>query len=349
MTEKGRCMTSPWRGSMARLRRRAKPGALTPPPTGPIARRSQETPLVLPGLHAPAPPLSANLRGGLWMLVSVAGATGMTVFVRIASTEMTTPMVAFLRSALGLLFLAPLLLRASPTAGLAMRRPWLHGLRGALIAVALNCGFYAVAVLPVATATILFFLAPIFATALAPVMVGETVGVRRWSAIGVGFLGALVVLRPGAQPIDAGVVAAGVSSLCFATALLIGKTMSAEDGSDAVFASSTVLAAVFTLPPALLFWRLPTEVWLWGALMALAAASALRGYADIRAMAAGEASFVAPISYLRLPAVGLAGWLLFDEAVDAWTWGGGAVIAAATLYIVLREARLKRSRGGVAP
>jgi drug/metabolite transporter (DMT)-like permease len=291
-------------------------------------------------------PISDNLRGGLWMLVSVAGATGMTVFVRIASGELETPMVAFMRSALGVLFLAPLFLRSDPLSRLRMRRPWMHALRGALIAIALNFGFYAVATLPVATATILFFLAPIFATALAPVMVGETVGVRRWAAILVGFLGAMVVLRPGAQPIDAGVIAAALSSLCFAVTLLIGKTMSAEDGSESVFFSSTVLAAVFTLPPALFVWRLPAEAWVWGALFALAAASALRSYADIRSLAAGEASFVAPISYLRLPSVGLAGWLLFGEAVDGWTWAGGAVIAGATLYIVLREARLKRGRGG---
>lgn len=295
------------------------------------------------------PQLSDNLRGGLWMLASVAGATGMTVFVRLASGELSTPMIAFLRSALGLVFLAPLFLRADPAAHLRMRRPWMHALRGALIAVALNCGFYAIAALPVATATILFFLAPIFATALAPLMVGETVGVRRWAAIVVGFLGALVVLRPGAQPVDAGVAAAALSSLCFAVSLLIGKTMSAEDGSAAVYFSSALLAAAFTLPLALVSWRLPAEGWLWGALFALAAASALRSYADIRAMAAGEASFVAPISYLRLPSVGLAGWLLFGEAVDGWTWAGGAVIAGATLYIVLREARLRRSRGGVAP
>ena len=76
-------------------------------------------------------------------------------------------------------------------------------------------------------------------------------------------------------------------------------------------------------------------------LVALTLASSLRGYADIRAMNAGEASFVAPISYLRRPAVALAGWWLVDEAVDVWAWLGGGVIASATLFIALRERAIR--------
>jgi drug/metabolite transporter (DMT)-like permease len=285
--------------------------------------------------------LSANLRGALWMLLSVVGATGMTIGVRAASPELHTAMIAFLRSVLGLLFLAPLFLRRTPPPILRVRRPGLHLLRGALIALALNLGFYSVWKLPVATATILFFLAPIFSTMLAPFLIGEKVGPRRWAAIGVGFLGALIVLRPGLAPIDAGSLAAVGSSLCFAVALLIGKTASRADGPDSVFATSAILAAALTLPLALPQWRLPPDLWVWLVLAGLTCASSLRGYADIRAMNVGEASFVAPVSYLRLPSVALAGWLLFGEAVDGWTWAGGAVIAAATLFIALRERAAK--------
>ena len=290
--------------------------------------------------------LSPNLRGALWMLASVLGATGMTVFVRMLSADMHTAMIAFLRSAVGLAFLAPLLLRADGGRGaLRMRRPHAHLLRGALIAAALNLGFYAIWKLPVAIATILFFLAPIFSTALAPAMAGETVGPRRWAAVLAGFAGALIVLRPGLAPFDPAMLAALGSSLCFALALMIGKRLSAEDGSDAVFASSALLTAALTLPPALLAWSLPETLWLWGLVLALSAMSSLRGYADIRAFAVGEASVVAPVSYLRLPAIGLAGWLLFGETLDLWGLVGGAVIVGATLYIMLRERRLAKAAG----
>lgn len=284
-----------------------------------------------------APPQSANIRGALWMLVSVLGATAMTVFVRLLSPELHTAMIAFLRSVLGLVLLAPLFLGRTPPPLGRLKRPGLHLVRGALIAVAINLGFYSVWRLPVATATILFFLAPVFSTMLAPLLVGEKVGPRRWAAVAAGFAGALIVLRPGAVEIGPGALAAVTSSACFAVALLLGKTASRADGPDAVFASSAILAAVFTLPFALVEWRVPGEPALWAMLVALTLASSLRGYADIRSMNAGEASFVAPVSYLRLPAVALAGWWLFDEGVDGWTWLGGGVIAGAALFIALRE------------
>lgn len=287
--------------------------------------------------------LPDNLRGALWMLLSVTGATGMTIMVRELSPTMHSAMIAFLRSFVGLVFLLPLFTRRDALARLAMKRPGLHLARGVLIALALNTGFYAIWKLPVATATILFFLAPVFSTMLAPLMVGEAVGWRRWSAVGIGLAGALLVLRPDLGGLDLASGAAVASSALFAVSLLIGKIASRDDGSDAVFVSSTLLTVALTLPLALPFWSLPDEGWVWLALLALATASSLRGYADIRAFAIGEASFVGPISFLRLPAVALAGWWLYAERLDALTLAGGAVIAGSTLMIMLREGRARGS------
>jgi drug/metabolite transporter (DMT)-like permease len=286
--------------------------------------------------------LSDNLRGALWMLASVAGATGMTIMVRELSPALHSAMIAFLRSAVGLVFLVPLFLRSDALARLRMRRPWLHLLRGGLIALALNTGFYAIWKLPVATATILFFLAPVFSTMLAPLMVGERVGPQRWSAVALGFVGALVVLRPGTDTLNLASIAAVGSSLLFAVSLLLGKIMTREDGSDAVFLSSALVTVLLTMPMAVPTWTWPTALWVWIALLALAAASSLRGYADIRAFAVGEASFVGPVSYLRLPAVGFAGWWLYGERIDTLTLVGGGIIAGSTLWIMLRESRLGR-------
>lgn len=286
-------------------------------------------------------PISANLNGALWALVSVAGASVMTVGVRELTPEMHTRMIAFLRSAVGVVFLLPLAVRPQALSRVRMRRPWLHLVRGGLIVLALNSGFYAIAHLPLATATILFFLAPVFSTMLAPLMVGETVGLRRWSAVGLGFLGALIVLRPGSGGIDIASVAAVASSLLFATALLMGKTMSREDGSDAVFLSTSLITAVLTLPIALTAWTWPA-LWLtWLFVLMVAGTSALRSYADIRSYAAADASFVAPISYLRLPVIGAFGWWFYAERVDSLTILGGLIIAGATLFILVREHQLR--------
>lgn len=297
---------------------------------------------------APPRALSPNAEGALWMLGSVAGATAMTVAVRILTPDLHTAMLAFLRSALALALVLPFLwrshrsMRRGSARGRLSFKAWpAHLLRGGLIAFALNAGFYAIWQLPMATATILFFMAPIYATILAQLVLGERVGPRRWSAIAMGFLGALVILRPGLEPLSLGMLAALASSLAFAGSLVVGRIASRRDSPDSVFVSSSVLVAVLTLAPAIPYWEIPTALWMWAAIALLVAGSSLRTYADIRAVDAGDLGFVAPFSYLRLLTVGLAGYVWFGETIGWATVAGGAVIIGSTLYISIREARLK--------
>ncbi|MEM1382729.1 MAG: DMT family transporter [Pseudomonadota bacterium] len=299
-----------------------------------------------------------NRRGAAWMLGSIAGATGMTIAVKLLTPELHSAMLAFLRSALGLLLILPILIGAWRKAHRPERpgRPlqftaWpLHLLRGVLISLALNGGFYALWHLPLATATILFFLAPVFATMLAVPVLGEAVGIRRWSAIAIAFLGALMILRPGFGPgISLASAMAVLSSMAFAMTLMVGKLAARADGPDAVFVSSSVVVVFTTLPLALAFWDLPGSGAQWAGVALLVLGSGLRTYSDIQAYAVGEVGFLAPISYLRLVTVGIAGYLLFQETVDLTTVTGGAVIVGATLYIAWREALRGGSAGGGMP
>jgi len=288
-------------------------------------------------------PLPQNAEAALWMLASVTGASAMTVAVRLMTPELHTAMIAFLRAVFVGLLVLPLFWIGRRGAGRLSFSAWpLHLIRGGLVAIALNAGFYAIWKLPLATATILFFLAPAFATALAALALGEGVGIRRGGAIAAGLIGAAIILRPGVGDFEPAMLAAVVSSLAFAASLILGRVVSARDGSTAVFVSSSLVVAVATLPPALFVWALPATPAQWTVLAVLVLASSLRTYADIRAYAAGEAGFIAPFSYLRLVILGAVGYLWFGERIDLATVIGGAVIIAATLYISLREARLKR-------
>jgi drug/metabolite transporter (DMT)-like permease len=287
---------------------------------------------------------SPNAEGALWMLASVAGASAMTVIIRILTPDIHSTMVAFLRASLAVFVVLPLLWRArTPERRLSFSAWPLHLVRGLLIAFALNAGFYAIWKLPMATATILFFMGPIYATIIAQVFLAERVGPRRWTAIGVGFLGALVILRPGIEPISLGIVMALLSSVAFSASLIIGKDLSRRDSSDSVFVSSTVVVAFGALPPALYNWELPVDAWQWALIAALVAVTSVRTYSDIRAFAVGEVGFIAPFAYLRLLVVGVAGYVWFDEVLDWPTVLGGAVIVASTLYISLREAWKRRA------
>ncbi|MGF1446072.1 MAG: DMT family transporter [Pikeienuella sp.] len=292
--------------------------------------------------------LTPNSQGALWILASVAGATAMTIAVRLLTPDLHSAMLAFLRSAIVAVLVVPPFFFRAKQRGRALRfTVWkLHLLRGLLIGVALNSGFYAIWQLPMATASILFFMAPVFATAFANLFLGEPVGIRRWAAIATGFLGAMVILRPGFGTLEPAMPVAILSSFAFAAALILGRRIAAADGPDAVFVSSSLVVAGVTLPPALFFWAMPSGLLAWAILGVLVAGSAVRTYADIRAYAVGDAGFIAPFTYLRLLTVGVAGYVWFDETVDALTIGGGVIIVGATLYISLREARLKRRRQG---
>ncbi|MEM7500023.1 MAG: DMT family transporter [Pseudomonadota bacterium] len=303
--------------------------------------------------HSPSLPAKARLSAEtvaiLWILVSVAGATGMTIGVRQVTADIHSVMLAFLRSAFGVLGILPLLLGLGKGGGAPFRfTAWkLHLLRGIVMVGALNFGFYAIGQLPLATSTVLFFMAPVFATLFAMALVGERVGPRRWGAMAAGFLGAVIILRPDAGVIEPAMLLALASAMCFAAALVLGRLASDRDGANAVFVSSSVVVGVATLPPALFFWDMPERAVTWVLIAMIVLASSLRTFADIKAYATGDAGFLAPFTYLRLVTVGIAGFVLFGEVPDAATLLGGAAIIASTLYIALREAQLRRpSHGG---
>lgn len=279
-----------------------------------------------------------NLAAAFWMAGSGLAATVMSVAIKAVSDQIESPMLAFLRSALGLWVLAPMLLDGS-LKRMRFSRPWLHVLRGVLMGLALNFGFYAIAELPLTTATILFFLAPVFATMLAGPVLGQSVGLERWLAAFAGFAGAAIILRPGFGPFDWAMASAIASSACFAVSLTLSRILGRADGPRSVLLSSTAVAALVCVPIAAPVWTLPADLGAWTWIAVLVLSSSARMYADIQAYAKGESAFVAPFAYLRLLFVAIAGYLLFDQLPDEYDLIGGVVIMAATLYIAHRERR----------
>ena len=216
-----------------------------------------------------------------------------------------------------------------------------HIIRGALVAVSTQMGFYTITQMPLTTATVLFFSAPIFAAILAIPVLGERPGPRRIAAVAVGFLGVLIVLRPGAVPMTWAMAAALGSSFCFAIVLLMSRKMANEDGPLATYISSAVMTFLISLPILGTGWEVPFSMWGWVALAILVVASLARNIADIQAYRLAEASFLAPLTYMRLVLIAVGAYLLFDEVPDAAALIGGVVIMSAALYIAHRE-RAKR-------
>ena len=289
--------------------------------------------------------LRDNRRGAAWMGFSVVTAAAMTLAVRGASGELSSTLIVMQRAIGGLalcLIAAALIPRLR--ARLRFSAPWLHVWRGSLIGVSTMMGFYTITVIPLATATVLFFSAPIFATLLAIPLQGERVGVRRGLAILAGFCGVLIVVRPGAAPVSLAVFAALGSSFLFALALMSARRISNADGPFAAYVSSVVMTILVTAPFAVPQWRLPASDWGWIALGLVVVFSLSRNIGDLQAYRYAEAAVLAPLAYTRLILIAIGGYVFFDERPDAFTWIGGGVIIAAALYIARRERVLRRKR-----
>ncbi len=288
-------------------------------------------------------PKTDNFRDVIWILVSVLGSSAMAVAVRDVSIQLDSRMIVFLRSGIstGLILLA-LLLFAGLRHQLKFSKPLSHILRGSLIAGSTHAGFYAISQLPMATVTVLFFLAPIWATIFAILFHKEKIGPRRIAAIAVGFGGAMVILRPGFGDFEPAMLAALASSILFALALTMSRGLASKDGAISAYFSSVVITAIFSLPFALPVLAMPVNIQGYIALMIVVVAGAVRGYADIVAYQHADAGLLAPITYLRLVFITTAAYFLYAEIPDRNTIIGAIIVVSATLYIALREARLRQ-------
>ncbi len=282
--------------------------------------------------------LPDNTRGAIWVLMAAVGFSVMAVLAKHLGETLHAFQIAFFRSVVGFLVLLPLVMRAG-WGVLRTSVPGLHFGRSATGAVAMMCGFYALTHLPLATATAITFTRPLFLIVIAVLLLGEPVRWRRWSATLAGFIGVLVMLRPGAGTLDPAVFVALGQALAAALIVVFLKRMPPEEKHVTVLFFTAVFTTLVTLGPALWVWRMPDA-----ATLAIAVAMGTVGVtaqaAVVRAYRIAEATAVAPFDYARLLFATGFGIVLFAEIPDVWLILGAGIIVASTVYIARREARL---------
>lgn len=279
-------------------------------------------------------------RAALLMLGSTAMFGLMAVAIRLASASLHTFEIAFFRNFFGLLAALPLLLRHGP--GLLRTRHFPRYLLRCLVGVcSMLCGFWAIGHLPLAQAVSLSYSTPLFVTIAAAALLGEQVRIRRWAAVVAGFIGVLVIVRPGTEGFSAGSLVAVMAALLSSIVAIQIKQLSAVEPADRIVLWTTLLWVPMSLVPALGVWQWPQGIaWLW---VVAAGVFGTGGHMLwTRALKLGDVSALQPISFMQLPIVALSGWLLFGEALDRWTVLGALVILAANAYIAHREAVLAR-------
>ena len=264
----------------------------------------------------------------------------MAVCIRLASRQQHAFEIAFFRNLFGLLFTLPLLWRHGPGILNTEKLP-LYLLRCAIGVVSMLAGFWAIVHLPLTQAIAISYSTPLFVTIGAVLVLHETVRRRRWLAVIGGFIGVLVLVRPGGDGFQtASLVAllAAVMSACVAISI---KFLARTEKPDAIVIYTTLLWVPMSLLPALFVWQWPSGItWLWLVLSGLFGTVAHMCWT--RALQLADASMLTPISFLQVVVVGAFGWWLFDEPVDRYTGLGIAIIFASNIYIARREALLAK-------
>jgi drug/metabolite transporter (DMT)-like permease len=284
---------------------------------------------------------SGRLRVILLMLASTLLFSGMHATIRFVSSELHPFEITFFRNLFGLTVVLPWFLRYGLKPLRTTRFP-LHATRACLNICSMLCFFYALSITPLAEATALTFTGPIFATALAVLILHEVVGPWRWFAILVGFAGTLVILRPGFADVGLGPLLAIASALIWAVTLIGIKELTRTDSAVTITSYMIVLLIPLALIPALFVWEWPTLRQL-GWLCLLGTLGSGGHLLMNHALKDSDTNVIMSVDFVRLVWVALIGYAVFAEVPELYTWLGGAMICGA-VYLTYRDGRAKPGR-----
>jgi len=293
--------------------------------------------------------LTPNLRGALWMLASAVLFTAMTILIKYLGPGYPAALQTFYRQLAGVIVLLPLVARDWRGA-LRTTRPGILIFRSSAGVLAMILAFYAYQELPLADANALSFTRTLWLVPLAALVLREPLSPVRVAAALVGFLGVLIMLKPGgdgAHWLGWPQAAALASALLFALTITGMKVMTRDHSPFTLLVYAAGLGLVFSVPPALFVWRWPDWPDL-GLLALMGVIGTLTQGCYIKGMEAGEAAVMAPIDYTRLVFAVVAGFLLFHETPSPAVLAGAAIVVASTVYISVREHRLSRLKAAEA-
>lgn len=275
--------------------------------------------------------LPGPLQAGIWMSISAVTYVVSIAIGRYIAPDIEVFQIAFLRNAFAVLFMMPWLMKVGIG---AMRTNQIgrHILRGFMSSANVTLLFAAVALIPIADMSAINFLQPVIGAAIAGLVLGEVVSRARWIAIMAGFAGALIMIRPGFAEFNIGIAFALGSGVAGALVSIMIKTLVRTDPPDTIAAWLFVTQTLILLIPTIIVWNNPTlEQWILFAVIGFMSVILQRTYN--RGIQAADVSVAMPFNFTRLIWAALLGWIVFAEFPDIWTWVGGTVIFAASVWL----------------
>ncbi|MEY3081886.1 MAG: hypothetical protein RJA94_1871 [Pseudomonadota bacterium] len=248
--------------------------------------------------------------------------------------------IVWARLFFGAFLTMPFALRLAGPRGLIPNMPLMHAVRAALMIAATGFFFAGLHYLSIADTLAIFFVQPLIVTMLSPLVLGETVGLRRWSAVIIGFIGTLIIIRPGFQELNPGVFLALGSGASLAIYLLLTRRIAGSAPAMVTTFYTSLMGAIITSVIVLFVWQTPTpEQWMFFVLLSAIANGG--HFLIIRAYDHAEASLLAPLAYTEMIMATIVGWYVFGDFPDMWTFIGVGILIACAIYISWRE-RVRR-------
>jgi len=278
--------------------------------------------------------------GVFWMVVSGLLFVGVTALVKYLGTDIPAPQAAFIRYALGLVFLLPMI-RPILRADLSAKQWGLFAARGLAHSIGVALWFFAMARIPIADVTAMNYLAPIYVTIGAALFLGERLALRRVLAVVVALIGALIILRPGFREIGSGHFAMLAAAVVFAASYLLAKLLTDQTNAVIVVGMLSFWVTLGLAPMAAHVWVTP-DLHTVLVLFVVACLATAGHYTMTLAFRSAPLTVTQPVTFLQLVWAVSVGTLFFGEAVDIWVVIGGLVILASVSFMTWREAMLKR-------
>ncbi|MBT3990000.1 MAG: DMT family transporter [Rhodospirillaceae bacterium] len=273
------------------------------------------------------------------MLASSVFAAGMHVTVKYVALEIHPFEIFFLRQSIALVLLAPIFLNIG-FAALKTERLGMHFMRGVFMTAGGMAWFWAISLVPLAKVTALNLSAVLFTVLAAIIFLKEASEWKRWAALIFGFIGVIVIVRPGYEIISFGVILVIVTRLFPAGARVLSKVLSRTERTPTIVVYGAVAMSVLSFIPAMMVWITPNlEQFFYIILVSIG--GTLSQLSMVTAYKVGDIGAVEPFHFVRLIWAALFGFILFGEIPSIWVWIGASMIIAAVTYLAQGEARKK--------
>ena len=274
------------------------------------------------------------------IIISIIFGTLMGTFIKLAQEELNVFTTGFLRFFFGFLIITPYILKTKFEV-FSTKNLKIHILRSALNLPAMLLGFAALAMLPLEKMTAIHFIVPIIVTILAVIFLKEKIYLYRSIALVMGFLGMLIILRPGIIDISIGIYMALISSLIWSVVIILTKKVSKDDSAITILSHQYVYMSLFSFPLVIYFWDQPSLKTIFFILCAAMSGTILH-IALNHAYKLVDVTMTQPYSFLGLVVSSIIGYFVFSDKPDFYTWLGASVIFCGVLLISYRELQLNK-------